>query len=83
MCSKTVLGFNSLSCSIYDFKKLSSLISFFFNELINLKFGASALYSNFTSLLLEGYSAMETAPGISFLFNILKLAVLMLFFINL
>jgi len=26
---------------------------------------------------------METAPGISFLFNILKLAVLMLFFINL
>jgi hypothetical protein len=61
-------------------KNFLHLLVFSLNELINLKFGASALYSNFTSLLLEGYSAMETAPGISFLFNILKLAVLMLFF---
>ncbi|MGY8946012.1 MAG: hypothetical protein ACKVJS_03035 [Flavobacteriales bacterium] len=43
------------------------------------QFGARALYSNLTSLKLEGNKAIETAPLMSsFFFNMLKLAVLII-----
>ena len=54
----------------------SALKVLFLSLLISLKLGAKALYSNFTSLNFEGNNAIDIAPLTVFLFNMLKLAVL-------